>query len=183
MGNKKKTGRPSKKSIFIGGILLLCVILAQVQYAVLVYADKGPIDVTVTVTSPPIAESYGASIAASSGVVLPGRALGEPDGKGALMFRRSWVSIELEGTVKDCSDISVWVAKRGWRSHEFKLYASSDGSTWIYVGSGTSTSGRYTRYDFAGTFGEVKYIKFERDKWWRWSIMSLDAVWAKGGDA
>jgi len=146
------------------------------------YAADDSIDVTVTVTSPS-PESYGVSVAVSSRVFLPWRALGEPDGSGAWMFQKGWIAIELEGTVTDGNNISIWVAKRGWKSPVFKVYASVDGSTWKHIGGGKCTTTGYTRYDFSGAFGDVKHIKVERNGSGRWSFMLIDAVRAKGGDA
>jgi len=180
--NQKKAYRPSKQTLFVVCILLLGVIFAAGQYAVPTYASDEPIDVTVTVTSSS-PESYGVSVADSSRVFLPWRALGEPDGRGAWMLQRGWVSIELESMVANCSDISIWAAKRGWRSPVFKVYASTDGSTWKHIGGGKCTTTGYTRFDFSGAFGDVKYIKVRRNASGRWSFMLLDAVWAKGGDA
>jgi len=180
--NKEKAGRIGKKFLDIISILLLCVIFAAGQHAVPTYAADEPIDVTVTVTSSS-PESYGESVAASSRVFLSWRALGEPDSQGAWMLQRGWISIKLEGTVANCSGISIWAARRGWRSLSFKVYASADGSAWKHIGGGKCTSRSYTRYDFSGAFGDVKYIKVKRNGSGRWSFMLLDAVWAKGGDA
>ena len=182
MENREKVYRLSKQTLFVVCILLLCVIFAAGQYAVPTYASDEPIDVTVTVTSSS-PESYGVSVVDSSRVFLPWRALGEPDGSGAWMFQKGWIAIELEGMVTDGSNISIWAAKRGWKSPAFKVYASADGSTWKHIGGGKCTSGSYTRFDFSGAFGDVKYIKVKRNGPGRWSFILLDAVWAKGGDA
>ena len=53
----------------------------------------------------------------------------------------------------------------------------------MYIGDGEGKSKNYERYDFSGAFGDVKYIRIERNLLWSWSIMLLDAVYAKGGDA
>jgi len=182
LGNKRKTNRSGEKFLFIISLWLLCVTLAAGQYAGLVYADDDAIDATVTVTSTS-EESYGVGVVASSRVLLSRRALGEPDSRGALMFAKGWVSIELEGTVTDCSQVSIWLAKRGKGSPRFKVYTSSDGSSWTYIGGGKCTSQRYSRYDLGGDFGDVQYIKVKCNQSWRWSAISLDAVYAKGGDA
>ena len=183
MGNIKKPSGKDKKSVFMAGIWLLCLILFTIQYAVPVSAgDESSVDTEVTVTSNGD-QSYGDSVVASSRVLSSGRALGEPDKLGSYMFMRGWISIELEGIVVDCSNISVWLAKRGWQSSRFNVYISSDSINWAYVGGGTCKSRGYIRYDFSGAFNGIKYIKVERDRYWSWSIISLDAVWAKGGDA
>jgi len=183
MENKNKPDRLDKKFIFIVSIWLLCTILFTIQYtSSTATGDETSVDAEVTVTSN-VNQSYGDSVFASSRVLAPRWALGEPDNFGSYLFMRGWISIELEGTVADCSDISVWLAKRGWHSSRFKVYVSSDGSNWAYAGGGTCKSQGYIRYDFSGAFGGVKYIKVERDRNWSWSIILLDAVWAKGGDA
>ena len=177
-----KDNKQCKKLILIISMSLVCIFLITGQPAVPVSAEEGDVEAEVTVNAP-VKESYGASIADSSRVVLLRRALEEPDGHGALMLRRGWVSIELDGVVKDGQVISVWLAKRGWRSPRFSVYASSDGNNWMYIGDGEFTSKDYERYDFSGAFGDVKYIRIERNLLWSWSIMLLDAVYAKGGDA
>jgi len=180
--NKGKVGRIGKNSLDIISILLLGVILVVGQHAVPIYAADEPIDVTVTVTSTS-PESYGKNVLASSRVFLSRWALGEPDSRGAWMLWRGWVSIELEDVITDCGDISIWTAKRGWKSSVFKVYASVDGSNWKHIGGGKCTTRSYTRYDFSGAFGDVKYIKVQRNASGRWSTILLDAVRAKGGDA
>ena len=171
----------NKEALFVASILSFCLVFVLALDVVPVCGDgELPLEATVTVVEP-CEESYGESITGSSGVFLPWYALDVPDNEGAWMFRHGWVSIRLEGLVTNCSDISIWAAKRGWRSPYFKVYASSDGGNWIYVGSGSCTSKEYTRYDFGGSFGDVEYIKVKLGS--RWSIMLLDAVWAKGGDS
>ena len=170
-----------KKYRLIAGVLLFGIILVVGQYS-LVYATDDSIDVTVTVTEP-ANESYGANVIGSDQVWLPWRALGEPDRRGALIFRRGWVTIELENTVVDSTRVSIWAARWGWKPPHFKVYASADGSDWQYIGNGKCQSVRYTRFDFNGNFGDVRYIKVERNQMWAWSTMALDAVWVKGGDA
>ena len=172
----------NRKVLTIVGVLLLCVVFTTVQYAAPVYGDEDSLPADVTVTSPS-AESYGASVAASSRVFLPQHAPGEPDGRGAWMLRRGWIDIELGDMVTGCNDISIWAAKGGWGFPSFNVHVSTDGSTWTYIGSGKCTSGNYAHYDFSGDFGDVRYIKVKRNGSGRWSVMLLDAVWAKGGDA
>ena len=172
----------NRKGLLVTGILSLCIVFGAVQYAVPVYGSEDSLPAEATVTSPS-AESYGASVAASSRVFLPQHAPGEPDGRGAWMLRRGWIDIELEDTVTGCTNISIWTVKRDWRSPSFKVYVSADGSTWTYIGGCKCTSTGYTRYDFSGIFGDVRYIKVRRNGSGRWSVMLLDAVRAKGGDA
>ena len=183
MENKNKPDRLDKRFIFIVSICLLCTILFTIQYmSSTATGDETSVDAEVTVTSN-VNQSYGDSVFASSRVLLAERALGEPDNLGSYMFMQGWKSLELEGTVADCSNVSIWLSKRGWQSSRFKVYISSDGSNWAYIGGGTCKSSGYIRYDFNGVFGGVKYIKVERDQNWSWSMILLDAVWAKGGDA
>ena len=166
----------TKSHVLIGGALLFCFVLGVVQNAAPVHGDEESITAGVTVRAP-VAESYGATIVASSRVLLRWRALGEPDGRGAWMLRGGRISIELEDMVTDCSDVSIWAAKRGWRSPRFTVYVSADGSNWTYIGGARCTSRRYVRYDFGGDFGEVKYIGVRRAG--QWSVLLLDAAWAK----
>ncbi len=168
--------------LLLACIWLLYFIVAITQPALPAYASDDSIDATVTVTST-TGESYGATVIASRYTWLTWQALGEPDNRGAWIFRRGWATFELESTVTDGQDISIWAAKIGWKSPHFKVYASSDGSNWTYVGNGKCKSQGFTRFDFNGSYGDVRYIKVERNQAWAWSTMGLDAVWAKGGDA
>jgi hypothetical protein len=178
MGEIKK----SKKPVLVVITLLAGALLMAGQHIAPVAAEESDVGADVTVTEV-VAESYGASIADSSRVIRSSRALEEPDNDGAMMLVRGWASIELDGIVKDCQLISVWLAKRGWRSAKFSVYASTDGNNWTHIGDGECTSKDYERHDFSGAFGNVRCIKIERNLWWAWSIMLLDAVYAKGGDA
>lgn len=176
---KKKGGKISgEKGLLVAIILLLCIVFGGVQYAAPVCGDEDSLLAEVTIVSP-VAESYGARVVASSHVFLRWFALGEPDRKGAWMLRRGWIDIELKDVVTDCNQVSVWVAKRGWRSPGFKVYVSADGSSWTKVESGSCTTGSYTRYEFGGDFGDVKYVKVKRNGAGRWSVMLLDAVMAE----
>ena len=177
---KEKGGVVNKKFLFIVGVLLLCVAFAVVEYALPAYGSEESLTATATVTSPS-AESYGASVAASSQVFLPWHALGKPDGWGAWMLRRGWVDIELEDVVTDCNEVSIWARRAGWGFPRFDVYVSADGSSWIDVGSGSCTSKGYTRYDFSGDFGDVEYVKVRRNGSGRWSMMMLDAVVGERG--
>lgn len=170
----------NKKWPLVAGILLLCVICGAMQYTAPAYSsDDSSDEVTVTATVGP-SESYGARVVASSRwVFLPWRALGEPNGRGAWMFHRGWISIELENMVTDCSTISIWSAKRGRGAPYSSVYISSDGSTWTHIGGGKCTSTSYTRYDFSGAFGDVKYVKVKRNWVAPRSVLLLDAVMAK----
>jgi hypothetical protein len=178
MGETKK----GKKLVLVVIMLLAGALLMAGQHMAPVAAEESDVGAEVTVTEI-VPESYGASIADSSRVIRSSRALEEPDSKGALMLVRGWASIELDGMVKDCHLISVWLARRGWRSAKFSVYASTDGNNWTHIGDGECTSKDYERHDFNGAFGNVRYIKIERNLWWAWSIMLLDAVYAEGGDA
>ena len=178
----KKTGKLYHIALFLAGIWLPCAIITMALPALPASASDDSIDAVVTVNSS-VNESYGAAVTAAHYVWPTWRALGEPDKRAALIFRRGWIIIELENTITDCQDISIWAARVGWKSPHFKVYASSDGINWDYVGNGKCKSRRYTRFDFSGTYGDVRYIKVERNQAWSWSTMALDAVWAKGGGA
>ena len=173
--SEEKSRLMNRKVLTIAGVLLLCVVFTVVNYAAPVYGDEDSLPAEVTVTSP-AAGSYGVEVVGSSRVLLPRRALSEPDGRGAWMLCRGWIDVELEDMVTDCSEVSIWAAKRGRRSLRFNVYVSADDSAWIHIGSGKCTSRSYARYDFSGDFGEVKYIKVKRNGLDRWSVMVLDAV-------
>jgi hypothetical protein len=177
----KKTGILSRTGCFIAAVLLLGVVLAAGQYPAPARAsDESSVDAEVSVVSS-VAESYGAGVAASHRVLLPWRALGEPDASGAWLYSKGWISIELDGAVAGCAEISIWGSGVGWGASLFKVYASSDGSTWTRIGGGKCKSGSYVQYDFRGDFAGVRYIKVARSGS-RWSVLLLDAVRAKGGD-
>lgn len=125
--------------------------------------------------------SYGVRVDGSRRALFPDWALGEPDGRGAFIFLNGWISIELKEDVNNARAISVWVANRGWQSSNMKVYVSSDGYKWEHAGAETVKSIGFTRNDFTGSFGNVKYIKVNRSGG-PWSFMRLDAVGAKGGD-
>ncbi|MEA1945292.1 MAG: CARDB domain-containing protein, partial [Euryarchaeota archaeon] len=149
-----------------------------------VYADKGTWkDCTrsekkaVTVLS---VERYGDSVYAKKNTRIAWRALGEPDNRGAILFRNAKIAIELEETLPACKNVSVWVRKVGFRTVNFDVAISSDGVSWTTIGSETCNSRRWTEYDFSGDFGDVRYIKVTKPgTWWKPRIVGLDAVYAK----
>jgi len=60
------------------------------------------------------------------------------------------------------------------------VYVSPDGENWTAVGNETCDSWRWTRYDFHGNWGSVKYIKIAKPgTWLEPRIMALDAVHAE----
>ena len=127
------------------------------------------------------AGSYGISVIESQRTLFPSSALGEPDGWGAFIFWNGWVSMELEGSVLNAHTISIWAANSGWWPSNMKIYVSADGSEWTRVGGEKVVSAGFLRYDFSGSFGDVRYIKVSRSGR-RWSFLRLDAVCTKGGD-
>ena len=177
-----KDGKQGKYLILMIGMLLVCVFLIAGQPAVPVSAEEGDVDAEVTVTTTS-GESYGADVIDSYRVFLSWWSLGVPDNRGAWILYKGWTIIKLESTVTDCEKISIWVAKWGRWSPLFKVYVSSDGSSWQHIGNSKSRSADYTRYDFTGSFQDVKYVKVERTGSGRWSPFFLDAVYAKGGGA
>ena len=150
-----------------------------------IHADKGTwADCTrserkaVTVLSEGTEESYGERVNKSYRVSYPDRALHEPDNVGAVIRKKGKIGMELNGTVKDCKNVSVWVAAR--RRSKFNVYVSEDGTNWTKIGSGICKSKQYRQYDYTGEFGDVKYIGYTRtDRGGRRSIMLLDAVHAE----
>lgn len=158
--------------------------------------DESTTDAKVEVL-PGEAGSYGASVIESKHTLFPSSALEEPDGWGAFIFWNGYISIRLEGSVPNATTISIWASSPGGRSagmnsadtnsagswsSNMKIYVSADGRKWKQVGSEKVASADFLRYDFSGSFGDVKYIKVSRSGG-RWlSFLRLDAVYAKGGD-
>ena len=114
------------------------------------------LDASVTVAS---TGSYGARVVDSAMVFWEREALGKPDKRGAWIFERGWICIELKSMVKNCKGISIWAANIGWRAPRFEVYASTDGKRWTLIGSGVCSSYSYIEYTFSGTYGDVRYIK------------------------
>jgi len=74
--------------------------------------------------------------------------LGEPDNRGAFMYRNSKITIELEETIPDCKKVSVWTRRVAWKKQTFSVEISSDGKHWTRIGKKTCTSYGWTQYDF-----------------------------------
>ena len=126
-------------------------------------------------------ESYGDSIYFKSNVLFAQRALGEPDNRGALMRRNAKIAIELDETIPECTNVSVWVRRVACRPPSFDVGVSSDGVNWTPIGSETCYSWQWTRYDFTGDWDNVKYIGIRKPGGpWRPKLMGLDAVYAEG---
>ena len=177
----KKTGILSRTGCFIAAVLLLGVVLAAGLYpAPACASDESSVDAGVTVVSP-TGESYGAGVAASHRVLLPWRALREPDASGAWLYSKGWISIELNTLVRNAEMVSIWGANVGWRHSNVKVYISNDGSHWKKIANLKIKNAGYQRFDITGSFGDVRYIKAERNGT-TLSFLLLDAVWAKGGD-
>ena len=137
--------------------------------------------ITVTAEAPIV--SYGGSVYGKKNVWLTWRARGEPDNRGALLSRNARIEIELDETIPECKNVSVWVRKVGFRLPSFEVDVSSDGSTWTQIGSGTCNSFRWIRFDFTtgGVGDNVKYIGIRKPGGrWRQKLMGLDAVRAEG---
>ncbi len=166
-----------KKSLttVLFGLLVLLLL-----YGTPAIADDETTTEGVVEVLPGEAGSYGASVIESQRTLFPSSALGEPDGRGAFIFWNGWISMELEGSVLNAHTISIWAANRGWWPSNMKIYVSADGSEWMQVGEKVVSAG-FLRYDFSGSFGDVRYIKVSRSGG-RWSFLRLDAVCAKGGD-
>lgn len=143
--------------------------------------DESSVDAEVEVL-PEGGMSYGASVQGFHRTLFARWALGGPDDRGALILMNGWVSIKLENTVSDAGIVSVWVANHGWHNSQMRVYVSADGRKWKQAGNEKVTTADFQRYDFTGSFGEVRYIKVSRSGG-RWSFLSLDAAGAKGGDS
>jgi hypothetical protein len=162
-------------AILAGLLLVLLVSGAPVKAE-----DETDVDAEVEVL-PGEGISYGSEVVGLRSVLLARWALGEPDGWGAFIFRNGWLSIELEDNVSDADMISVWASNRGWWPSRMKIYVSANGKKWKQVGNEKVTPPGFHRYDFTGSFGDVKYIRINRSGW-PWSWLLLDAVGVKGGD-
>lgn len=125
--------------------------------------------------------SYGYWVTDSRHAFLSWWALGEPDNRGATLLRNSRISIGLEDKVTDTGTISIWASNSGWWSSRINVYTSASGRWWRRIGSRQVWSAVFTRYDFTGRFGNVKYIRVELSGG-GFSTIRLDAVGAKGGD-
>lgn len=179
---RMKNNKPGNKLAVIVSTSLVCALLMLGQPTTLVSAEEDSVDAEVTVTVPP-GESYGADVTRSYRLFLSQWSWGIPDNRGTWILYQGWTIIELESMVPDCEKISIWAANWGWWSSLFKVYASPDGISWQYIGDGKCTSSDYIRYDFSGSFQDVKYIMVTRTNSGGWAPMLLDAVYAKGGDA
>ena len=126
-------------------------------------------------------ESYGESVRYETNVWRSNRALDAPDNIGAFMYRNSEIAIELDDTIQECEKVSVWVRRFAFIPSSFDVAVSSDGENWTTVGSETCYSFRWTRYDFTGDWGNVKYIRIIKPgEPRRPKLMGLDAVYAVG---
>jgi len=146
-------------------------------------SDTGTKEDYITVTAEAPIVSYGGSVYGKKNVWLTWRARGEPDNREALLSRNARIEIELDETIPECKNVSVWVRKVGFRLPSFEVDVSSDGSTWTQIGSGTCNSFRWTRFDFTtgGVGDNVKYIGIRKPGGrWRQKLMGLDAVRVEG---
>ena len=166
-----------KKSLTI--LLVGLMVLLLVPWMPVMADDESSTDAQVEVL--PESGSYGASVIESENTLFPSWALGNPDGRGAFILWKGWISMELEDSVLNAHTISIWAANSGWGASHMNIYVSADGSTWTQVDKEKVVSADFLRYDFSGSFGDVRYIKVSRSGG-RWSFLRLDAVCAKGGD-
>ncbi len=111
------------------------------------------------------------------------KALGEPNNRGALMFLNATIAIELEETIPECENVSVWVRRVAVRPPTFEVDVSSDGTNWTTIGDATCHSWGWQRFDFtndSGDWEDVKYIKIAKPgSWHKPKLMGLDAVYAE----
>jgi hypothetical protein len=161
-------------TIFVGLLVVLLISGAPVKAE-----DGTDVDVEVEVL-PAGGTNYAAKVVGSRSILLPRLALGEPDGWSAFVFRNGWILLELKSSVSDVETISVWAANRGWHSSNMRIYVSADGKKWKPAGNEKVKSADFLKYDFTGSFGDVKYIKVDRSGG-PWSWLRLDAVGAKEG--
>ena len=165
--------------MILGVAFLLFITWGNVQAA---RADDTSVGASVTITGE-AAESYGGSVVTAESVLFPHHTLGEPDNRGAYLYREASLVIELENPVSSCDTLSVWAARRSFWSPEFTVYISADYASWQEVGTVKCSSVRYTRFDFTGSYGEVRYVWIDVSKQpRRFNMFAIDAVWAKGGE-
>jgi hypothetical protein len=126
--------------------------------------------------------AWTARVVACRNVLFPGWALGAPDNRGAFFVMNGWLELEMSGVVNGAEVVSIWAASHGWQSSNIRIFVSPDGRQWKLAGVVKVRSSRLARYELAGSFGKVRYIKIDRNGG-RWSWLLLDAVGVKGGDA
>jgi len=130
--------------------------------------------------------SYGKNVHSQRNVLYARGALGEPDNRGALMYRNAKIAIELEETIQNCKKVSVWVRRVAGQASKFTMEVSSDGESWTKIGTETCTSFGWTLYDFNANEEDVKYIRITKPgsssrRWWQQlKLMGLDAAYAEG---
>jgi PKD repeat protein len=130
--------------------------------------------------------SYGKNVHSQRNVLYARGALGEPDDRGALMYRHARIAIKLEDTIPNCEKVSVRVRRVAGQAPKFTVEVSSDGKSWTKIGKKTCTSFGWTLYDFNGNWDNVKYIRITKPgsssrRWWQQlKLMGLDAVYAEG---
>ncbi|KAF5430976.1 PKD repeat-containing protein [Candidatus Methanophagaceae archaeon] len=130
--------------------------------------------------------SYGKNVHSQRNVLYARGALGEPDDRGALMYRHARIAIKLEDTIPYCEKVSVRVRRVAGQAPKFTVEVSSDGKSWTKIGKKTCTSFGWTLYDFNGNWDNVKYIRITKPgsssrRWWQQlKLMGLDAVYAEG---
>jgi hypothetical protein len=169
----------SRRKMVAAGLVGLMVFLMLPGWPVMA-ADETDVEAEVEVL-PGGGISYGARVTGFRHTLFPRLALGEPDNWRAFIFRNGWISIRLKDDVNDASMVSIWAANRGWHYSNIRVYVSADGKKWKRVGNEKVTSADFLRYDFTGSFGNVRYVRVNRSGW-PWSFLQLDAVGAKGGD-
>ena len=162
------------------GIITVLMVISPVFGIPVIADDETSVEAEVEVL--PVSNiSYGVKVIESPNTFFPYWSLGEPDDWGSLIFRNGWLSIELEDTIRDTETISIWAANSGWQSSKIRIYVSSDGHKWKPVGVERVAAHEFTKYEFPGSFGEVRYIRINRSGS-HWSFIFLDSVCAKGGD-
>lgn len=143
-------------------------------------SDESSVDAGVTVVSP-ANESYGDRVIDADETLLSWLALDEPDYLCAAVFRNGGMKMELEAVVSNADTVSIWAADVGLWHSNVKVYVSENGKRWQKIASLKVKSTENQRYDIYGSFGNVRYIKVERNGT-PLSFLMLDAVRAKGGD-
>ncbi len=162
-------------------VILLAGLSALLLPATPVLAEDDETSVTAQVEVVETEDmSYGDRVANSWNTWWPAWALGKPDGWGAMVLFNGWVSTKIKDEVIGADTVVVRAANRGWWPSNLKVWVSADGRRWKPAGNTRVIGGDYQNYEFTGSFGNVKYIKIERNGG-PWTWLSLDAAGVKGG--
>lgn len=142
------------------------------------------LSVEATVTVLPVAtETYGAGVIDSECANIEKHCLGQPDGRGAVIFSGGYVTVRLADIVANCTQITIWAASRGPVAAQCSVHLSVDGTAWTMAAEWVCLDRVLTSYLAKGEFGPAAYLRVsvQRPLFWSQGVFSLDAVQVKGG--